>query len=83
MQQLWKFICVSFKFFAFLKAPRSSFVAKEEQLAFKDCAEAFKSGMTSNGIYTLTMLNTTEQVKVSIYMAKKKKILQKNICVFK
>ncbi|XP_018423107.1 PREDICTED: angiopoietin-2 isoform X7 [Nanorana parkeri] len=44
-------------------APRSSFVAKEEQLAFKDCAEAFKSGLTSNGIYTLTMPNTTEQVK--------------------
>ncbi|XP_018423101.1 PREDICTED: angiopoietin-2 isoform X2 [Nanorana parkeri] len=41
----------------------SSFVAKEEQLAFKDCAEAFKSGLTSNGIYTLTMPNTTEQVK--------------------
>ncbi|XP_018423103.1 PREDICTED: angiopoietin-2 isoform X4 [Nanorana parkeri] len=35
----------------------------EEQLAFKDCAEAFKSGLTSNGIYTLTMPNTTEQVK--------------------
>ncbi|XP_068137456.1 angiopoietin-2 [Hyperolius riggenbachi] len=44
-------------------APRSSFVAKEEQIAFRDCAEAFKSGLTSSGIYTLTLSNTTEQVK--------------------
>eukprot|EP00079_Xenopus_tropicalis_P036066 XP_017949837.1 PREDICTED: angiopoietin-2 [Xenopus tropicalis] len=51
-------------------APRSSFVAKEEQLAFKDCAEAYKSGFTANGIYTLTILNTTDQAKVSILRRK-------------
>ncbi|KAM3932353.1 angiopoietin-2 [Leptodactylus fuscus] len=44
-------------------APRTSFVAKEEQITFKDCAEAYKSGLTSSGIYTLTAPNTTEQVK--------------------
>ncbi|KAM4693701.1 angiopoietin-2 [Discoglossus pictus] len=44
-------------------APRSSFVAKEEQITFKDCAEAFKAGFTANGIYTLIMPNTTDQVK--------------------
>ncbi|OCT78404.1 angiopoietin-2 [Xenopus laevis] len=44
-------------------APRSSFVAKEEQIAFKDCAEAYKSGFTASGIYTLTIPNTTDQAK--------------------
>ncbi|CAJ0967148.1 unnamed protein product [Ranitomeya imitator] len=44
-------------------ASRLSFVAKEEQITFKDCAEAYKSGLTSNGIYTLMIANTTEQVK--------------------
>ncbi|XP_053566346.1 angiopoietin-2 [Bombina bombina] len=44
-------------------APKSTFVAKEEQITFKDCAEAYKAGFTASGIYTLTLLNTTDQVK--------------------
>ncbi|CAH2250614.1 Hypothetical predicted protein [Pelobates cultripes] len=44
-------------------APRASFVVKEEQITFKDCAEAYKSGLTTSGIYTITVPNTTEQVK--------------------
>lgn len=43
---------------------KSSFVAKEEQISFKDCAEAFKSGLTTSGIYTLTVPNTSEEKKV-------------------
>ncbi|XP_059586246.1 angiopoietin-2 isoform X4 [Alligator mississippiensis] len=42
---------------------KSSFVAKEEQISFKDCAEAFKSGLTTSGIYTLTVPNTSEEKK--------------------
>nr|XP_036851856.1 angiopoietin-2 isoform X5 [Manis javanica] len=42
---------------------KSSFGAKEEQTIFRDCAEAFKSGLTTNGIYTLTFPNSTEEIK--------------------
>ncbi|XP_036754116.2 angiopoietin-2 isoform X5 [Manis pentadactyla] len=42
---------------------KSSFGAKEEQNIFRDCAEAFKSGLTTNGIYTLTFPNSTEEIK--------------------
>ncbi|XP_011933380.1 PREDICTED: angiopoietin-2 isoform X2 [Cercocebus atys] len=38
-------------------------VAKEEQISFRDCAEVFKSGHTTNGIYTLTLPNSTEEIK--------------------
>ncbi|XP_055205762.1 angiopoietin-2 isoform X4 [Gorilla gorilla gorilla] len=38
-------------------------VAKEEQISFRDCAEVFKSGHTTNGIYTLTFSNSTEEIK--------------------
>uniref|UniRef100_A0A2K6RMT7 Angiopoietin 2 n=2 Tax=Catarrhini TaxID=9526 RepID=A0A2K6RMT7_RHIRO len=38
-------------------------VAKEEQISFRDCAEVFKSGHTTNGIYTLTFPNSTEEIK--------------------
>ncbi|MEE6476642.1 hypothetical protein FKM82_011155 [Ascaphus truei] len=44
-------------------APRTSFVAKEEQITFKDCAEAYKSGFTASGIYTLTIPNNTDHIK--------------------
>ncbi|XP_008155987.2 angiopoietin-2 isoform X2 [Eptesicus fuscus] len=37
--------------------------AKEEQVAFRDCAEAFKSGLTTSGVYTLTFPNSTEETK--------------------
>ncbi|XP_055145133.1 angiopoietin-2 isoform X4 [Symphalangus syndactylus] len=37
--------------------------AKEEQISFRDCAEVFKSGHTTNGIYTLTFPNSTEEIK--------------------
>lgn len=37
--------------------------AKEERVAFRDCAEAFKSGLTTSGVYTLTFPNSTEEIK--------------------
>uniref|UniRef100_A0A8C3YMG3 Angiopoietin-2 n=1 Tax=Catagonus wagneri TaxID=51154 RepID=A0A8C3YMG3_9CETA len=37
--------------------------AKEEQIIFRDCAEAFKSGLTTSGTYTLTFPNSTEEIK--------------------
>lgn len=51
-------------FFFFFKAAKNSFDVKEEQVIFRDCAEVFKSGLTANGIYTLTFPNSTEEVKV-------------------
>lgn len=39
-------------------------VPKEEKPTFRDCAEIFKSGLTTSGIYTLTFPNSTEEVKV-------------------
>uniref|UniRef100_A0A2K5QGQ9 Angiopoietin 2 n=1 Tax=Cebus imitator TaxID=2715852 RepID=A0A2K5QGQ9_CEBIM len=42
---------------------RSPIVAREEQISFRDCAEVFKSGQTTNGIYTLTFPNSTEETK--------------------
>nr|XP_033793222.1 angiopoietin-2 [Geotrypetes seraphini] len=41
----------------------SAFMSTEEQILFKDCAEAYKSGLTTSGIYTLTVPNTTEKIK--------------------
>uniref|UniRef100_A0A2K6C3H5 Angiopoietin 2 n=1 Tax=Macaca nemestrina TaxID=9545 RepID=A0A2K6C3H5_MACNE len=38
-------------------------VAKGEQISFRDCAEVFKSGHTTNGVYTLTLPNSTEEIK--------------------
>lgn len=45
-------------------AAKNNFIAKEEQISFKDCAEAFKSGLTTSGIYTLTVPNTAQEKKV-------------------
>ncbi|XP_065756045.1 angiopoietin-2 isoform X3 [Phocoena phocoena] len=42
---------------------KHSLIAKEEQIIFRDCAEAFKSGLTTSGIYTLTFPNSTEEIK--------------------
>ncbi|OXB73532.1 UNVERIFIED_CONTAM: hypothetical protein H355_013859 [Colinus virginianus] len=42
---------------------KNNFIAKEEQISFKDCAEAFKSGLTTSGIYTLTFPNTAQEKK--------------------
>ena len=50
-------------FIVFLTA-KNNFIAKEEQISFKDCAEAFKSGLTTSGIYTLTVPNTVQEKKV-------------------
>ncbi|XP_070264174.1 angiopoietin-2 isoform X2 [Myotis yumanensis] len=36
---------------------------KEERVTFRDCAEAFKSGLTTSGVYTLTFPNSTEETK--------------------
>ncbi|XP_069828747.1 angiopoietin-2-like [Dendropsophus ebraccatus] len=36
---------------------------KDEQLTFRDCADAYKTGLTSSGIYTLRFPNTTESIK--------------------
>lgn len=48
----------------FLKAAKNSLVTKEEPIIFRDCAEAFKSGLTTSGLYTLTFPNSTQEVKV-------------------
>lgn len=49
----------------FLNTAKSSVaVRKEEQTTFRDCAEIFKSGLTTSGIYTLTFPNSTEEIKV-------------------
>ncbi|NXX01908.1 ANGP2 protein, partial [Larus smithsonianus] len=42
---------------------KNNFIAKEEQISFKDCAEAYKSGLTTSGIYTLTVPNTAQEKK--------------------
>uniref|UniRef100_A0A2R8MK46 Angiopoietin 2 n=1 Tax=Callithrix jacchus TaxID=9483 RepID=A0A2R8MK46_CALJA len=42
---------------------KSPTVAREEQISFRDCAEVFKSGHTTNGIYMLTFPNSTEETK--------------------
>ncbi|XP_012501334.1 PREDICTED: angiopoietin-2 isoform X3 [Propithecus coquereli] len=42
---------------------KNPFAAKEEPIIFRDCAEVFKSGLTTNGIYTLTFPNSTEETK--------------------
>lgn len=48
----------------FPKAAKNSLVTKEEPIIFRDCAEAFKSGLTTSGLYTLRFPNSTEEVKV-------------------
>ncbi|XP_054051821.1 angiopoietin-2 isoform X4 [Rissa tridactyla] len=42
---------------------KNNFIAKEEQISFKDCAEAYKSGLITSGIYTLTVPNTAQEKK--------------------
>ncbi|KAF6375923.1 angiopoietin 2 [Rhinolophus ferrumequinum] len=42
---------------------KNSLVTKEEPIIFRDCAEAFKSGLTTSGLYTLTFPNSTQEVK--------------------
>ncbi|XP_018432077.1 PREDICTED: angiopoietin-2-like isoform X5 [Nanorana parkeri] len=37
--------------------------SKEEQMSFRDCADAYKSGLTSSGIYMLRFSNSTDTVK--------------------
>ncbi|XP_068125174.1 angiopoietin-2-like isoform X2 [Hyperolius riggenbachi] len=36
---------------------------KEEQVTFRDCADAYKSGLTTSGVYTLQFLNSTDTVQ--------------------
>lgn len=38
-------------------------IPKEEQLSFRDCADAYKAGLTSSGVYTLHFPNSTEPIK--------------------
>lgn len=35
---------------------------------FRDCAAVFKSGNTESGVYTLTLPNTTQEVRVSVFI---------------
>ncbi|XP_033873186.3 angiopoietin-2 [Acipenser ruthenus] len=42
---------------------KTSIMATEAQNHFKDCAELYKSGKTTSGVYALTLPNTTEQIK--------------------
>ncbi|XP_015988860.1 angiopoietin-2 isoform X2 [Rousettus aegyptiacus] len=43
--------------------PKHSLAAKGEQIVFRDCAEAFKSGLATSGVYTLTFPNSTQETK--------------------
>ncbi|XP_063810478.1 angiopoietin-2-like [Pseudophryne corroboree] len=38
-------------------------IPKEEQMSFQDCADAYKAGVTSSGVYTLRFSNATDSVK--------------------
>ncbi|XP_027777887.2 angiopoietin-2 [Marmota flaviventris] len=42
---------------------KNPIVDKEERNIFRDCAEVFKSGLTTPGVYTLTFPNSTEERK--------------------
>uniref|UniRef100_UPI00398EF011 angiopoietin-2a n=1 Tax=Pristiophorus japonicus TaxID=55135 RepID=UPI00398EF011 len=42
---------------------KRSFLAEEEQINFKNCADAYKSGLRSTGIYTLLVPNTTRPIQ--------------------
>ncbi|XP_004590938.2 angiopoietin-2 isoform X1 [Ochotona princeps] len=42
---------------------KNSLGTKEEQVTFRDCAEVFRSGLTTSGVYTLTFPNSTEETK--------------------
>ncbi|KAB1257618.1 Angiopoietin-2 [Camelus dromedarius] len=42
---------------------KNSLVAKEEQIIFRDCADAFKAGLTTSGVYALRFPNSTEEKK--------------------
>ncbi|XP_036989800.2 angiopoietin-2 isoform X1 [Artibeus jamaicensis] len=42
---------------------KSAAAGKEKQAIFRDCAEVFKAGRTTSGVYTLTFPNSTEEVK--------------------
>lgn len=46
------------------KAAKNPAAAKESQTVFRDCADVFKAGRTTSGVYTLTFPNSTEEVKV-------------------
>ncbi|CAH2221938.1 angiopoietin-2-like isoform X1 [Pelobates cultripes] len=37
-------------------------IPKQEQMTFRDCADAYKAGYISTGVYTLRLLNTTDTV---------------------
>eukprot|EP00079_Xenopus_tropicalis_P010900 XP_002936261.1 PREDICTED: angiopoietin-2-like isoform X1 [Xenopus tropicalis] len=39
-------------------------IPKEDQMTFRDCADVYKSGLTSSGVYTLHFSNATSTVKV-------------------
>ncbi|OCT92077.1 angiopoietin-2 [Xenopus laevis] len=39
-------------------------IPKEDQMTFRDCADVYKSGLTTSGVYTLHYSNTTSTVKV-------------------
>ncbi|XP_072357738.1 angiopoietin-2b [Scyliorhinus torazame] len=39
-----------------------------DEVVFKDCAEVYKSGLTTNGVYPLHIPNTTETVKAFCHM---------------
>ncbi|KAM7111424.1 angiopoietin-2 isoform 2-T2 [Molossus nigricans] len=42
---------------------KSTPAAKDEPVIFRDCAEAFKAGLTTSGVYTLTFPNSTQEIK--------------------
>ncbi|XP_030627063.1 angiopoietin-2a [Chanos chanos] len=42
---------------------RKSAMMQDTPMQYKDCAAVFKSGNTESGVYTLTLPNTTQQIK--------------------
>lgn len=43
-----------------------SVMMRDTPTTFMDCAAVFKSGNTQSGVYTLTLPNTTTEVKVQL-----------------
>lgn len=49
---------------SYFRKTASYSLARARQIIFRDCGEAFKSGLTTSGVYTLTFPNSTEEIKV-------------------
>ncbi|XP_018604753.2 angiopoietin-2a [Scleropages formosus] len=43
--------------------PKTAALTQEAQTLYKDCAAVYKAGKTQSGVYSLTLANTTQQIK--------------------